>query len=63
MRATRALALLLAVTGAGLVSGSLAQVAALDRDLERAVLDRPAPVERTVDRVECRRDRGHWRDS
>jgi len=64
MRATRVLALLLVLTGTGLVSGSLAQVAALDRDLQRAALERPAPVQRTSDHPGCRGgDRVRWRDS
>lgn len=45
MRASRLLPTLTALLGAGLLSGSLAQVAAMDRQLARAVQERD-PIER-----------------
>lgn len=66
MRASRLLATLLTILGAGLVSGSLAQVAALDGDLERAARERDR-----IERVHfvsqrCPRERpapAEWRES
>ena len=57
MRASRLLPTLTALLGAGLLSGSLAQVAAMDRQLARAVQERD-PVERVLTGTEVARPEG-----
>jgi hypothetical protein len=63
MRASRVLATASVVVGVGLLSGSAAQVAALDGDLERAV-QRPDTPGRTLtggDEADRERGKCRWR--
>jgi hypothetical protein len=56
MRASRYFAIVLTVLGAGLVSGSVAQVVAMDGSLEQAAKQQPDGRHRVLTGDEMRRD-------